>query len=473
MNIVFLNPCLSHRELYGEWDLSDVKSYSTPLGILYLAASARQNGHHVFLVDAQAQGLDLSGTVQQVKGLNPAIVAITAMTISIHRAAEFSQALKKALPLVKIVIGGSHLTALPLETMQAFPTFDFGIIGEGERSFIELLNRMKAQTEISDIKGLVLRKGDGVVINQRQEFIEDLDSLPLPAWDLVQDIPSHYKLSIFGTRQQRSMGLVTSRGCPGQCIFCDTGVFGHRFRCHSADYVLKMITWLYKQYHIRDFLFYDDLFIGNKKRLLEICELLKKNNLKISWSCCARVDFVNPELLKLMHDSGCWMIEYGIESATQEILDFLKKNIKIEQIKNAIAWTRKARIIAKGNFIFGSPLETKETLRQSIDLAINLKLDYFQHTFMTPLPGSKIYEIADKYGLFKKDWRNTNTIRVNFVPCGLTAQELRYFSKMAWRKFYLRPGVVAKEFSKIRNLQGFINLIVAIKAFLKSALFRY
>lgn len=472
MNIVFLNPSLSHKELYGEWDLSDVKSYSVPLGILFLASLARKKGHQASIVDAQALGLSSEQTVQTALSLLPDIVAITAMTISIHRAGEIASRIKKIAPGIKIFVGGSHMTAVPEETMKLFNSFDIGVLGEGEETFSELLDTFVSRKDLVNIQGTAIRNNGTIVINKPREFIKDLDSLCFPAWDLVPDIKTHYRLSIFGTTKRMSMGFVTSRGCPGKCTFCDTSVFGHRLRCHSAGYVTEMVKQLNREYGITDFLFYDDLFVGNKKRLLEFCDILNKDKLKISWSCCARVDYVSPDILKVMKESGCWLIEYGLESGSQKILDFMKKGIKIEQVIRAIQWTKQAKILAKGNFIFGNPLETRETLRESIDFAIKLRLDYFQHTFLTPLPGSEVYNIAEAYGSFDKDWRNTNTFKVSFVPKGLTSEDLVYYSKLAWRKFYLRPLILWQEILKLKNPAAFIRLLTAVRAFLKSAIFR-
>lgn len=472
MKIVFLNPSLTHRELYGEWDLSDVKSYSTPLGILSLASVARQKGHSVHLVDAQALNLDTEQTIKTVLSLGPDLIGITAMTIYMHRAGEIAAMFKKVSPHTKVIFGGPHITALPEETMRLFPSIDIGVLGEGEKAFEEFLDTASSDNDYSRIKGTITRINNNIINNGRRDFIKDLDILPMPAWDLVPDIKSHYRLSVFGTTSRRSMGLVTSRGCPGQCIFCDTGVFGHRFRCYSARYVVETIERLSLDYSVRDFLFYDDLFVGNKARLLEICELLARKDLKITWSCCARVDYVKPDILKIMKKAGCWMIEYGVESGSQKVLDFMKKGVNIEQIMQAMRWTREARIMAKGNFIFGNILETKESLKESIDLAIKAGMDYFQHTFLTPLPGSKAYEIAGDYGDFDKDWRNMNTFKINYIPDGLTRADLMRYSKLAWRRFYLRPRIIWREVTKLSGPGAALKLILAIKAFIKSMLFR-
>jgi radical SAM superfamily enzyme YgiQ (UPF0313 family) len=472
MKISLINPPMSHEELYGEWDMSDVKSTSPPIGLLSLAAVAREAGHEVQLVDALALGYNIEKIVEDIDGFGPGMLCISSMTHSIESAGNLARELKGRYKETPVILGGVHITALPEETMEAYAGVDIGVLGEGERTFIELIDRLESSGDLKAVAGLILRNGDGTYLKTApREFIKDLDELPFPAWDMVAQ-SSKYRLSAYGTKEDNSFGLITSRGCPGQCTFCDQSAFGKNFRGHSAEYIVNQIEELRRTNGVSDFLFYDDLFVANRKRLEKVCALLKERNIKITWSCCSRVDYIKPETLKLMKQSGCWMVEFGIESGSQKLLDFMKKNITLAEAEQGVRLCKEAGILTKGNFIFGNLMETKETLEESINFAIKLDIDYFQHTFLSPLPGSKVYELASEYGEFDRDWKKMNTFVINFVPKGLTREDLIYYSKRAWRRFYLRPKIILHEFGKIKDFASVGRLMLGAKAFVKSAVLR-
>jgi len=303
-------------------------------------------------------------------------------------------------------------------------------------------------------------------------FFNDLDEFPPPAFDLVPNLFNHYRLSVFGTKKFRSIGLVTSRGCSGKCSFCDLGVVGRGFRKVNAKPLISLMKDVWQKYGVTDFLFYDDLFVGNRPRLKELCETIINEKLPFSWSCCARADFLHEDMLKLMKQAGCWLIEIGIESGSQRIIDSMRKNVQKETIRKIVNAVSDAGIVSKGNFIFGNLGETHDSIKESIDFACSTNLSYFQHTFLTPLPGSEIYETAHKHGQFDPSWDKMSTFSINFVPNGFTRQQLVNYSKYAWKRFYLRPRIIWQELKKITSLEDLLRLGLAIKAFLKSAVFR-
>jgi radical SAM superfamily enzyme YgiQ (UPF0313 family) len=264
-----------------------------------------------------------------------------------------------------------------------------------------------------------------------------MDDFPDPAFDLINW--SKYRLSPFGSKKSHSIGLVTSRGCFGQCTFCSRAVFGNKFKAYSVPRLVGMLDRIYKDFGISDFLFYDDLFTGNRQRLTVFCNEILRLNLKFTWSCCSRVDNLDLESLQLMKKAGCWMIEYGIESGSQKILDRMKKNITLNQIRTVLERTRKAGIISKGNFILGNIGETKKTIRETIRFAYDLPLDLMQHTFLAPLPGTECWKEAKNAGAFNDSWQATNTFAINFVPDGLTMDDLKQASRWLTISFYSNP----------------------------------
>lgn len=469
MNIVFVNPPLNKRILHGEWDLSDVDSVTPPLSLLSLASVCREKGFNPSIVDSYAQHLNLNQTIAEVFKKNPNCVGLTATTPALLSALTVARAIKKTKKDVITIIGGSHVTSLPIETMENHQEVDFGVIGEGEETLSDLLNTIFRNGSLQNVSGIVYRDSNNKAhVTPPRPFIGNLDSLPFPAWDLLPSMTDDYHMSIVGTRNKRSTALVTSRGCPGRCTFCDTKTFGRRYRAFSAEYVVSMLEYLKSSYGFEDFLFYDDGFTIIIKRLRQICQMILDRNLNISWSCCARVDHVNSEILNLMHQAGCWQIEYGIESGSQEILDFMKKGITIEQVKRALSETKKAGIMTRGNFILGNLKETTYTLHQSLALALKTDLDYFQQTFLTPYPGSEIYHIANQYGSFDPDLEKMNNMTINFIPTGLTREYLISFSRKAFLRFYLRPKIIISQLKLIRTFEDLSRLIRSFFAFLET-----
>ncbi len=471
MNICLVNPSLSFDGLYGDWDLSAVDSVSPPLGLLLLAAVARQQGHSVSVIDAYAQKLSLKSTAEYIFAQHPDLVGVTATTSSVHAAAEVGKSIKLSNPDLKIIIGGSHITAVPEETFELFPQFDIGVIGEGEETFIELLDCLvDKKRDLAEVKGIIFRKNDNIFRTNIRESEVDMDFLPFPAWDLLPSLTNPYHMSIIGTTSDKSTAVLTSRGCPGSCTFCDTSVFGKKFRAYSANYVIRMIEHLMTNHGIKELLIYDDNFVTDPKRLRQICQILIEKEYNISWSCCARVNMVSPEMLQLMRKAGCWQIEYGIESGSPKILGTMKKYITIDQISRALKWTKEADIMTRGNFIFGYVGETKETLEETLEFILDADLDYFQQTFLTPYPGTEVYQMAAQHGKVNLDWNKMNNLTINFVPQGFTRKDLTHFSKLAFKKFYLRPKIVWAHLRRLRSLKDVRRFIMAIYAFIRTAI---
>lgn len=477
--ILFINPPVDFSVFYGggAMDLSDTKSSSPPIGILHLASMAREYGYGVKIVDAHADGLSIEKILAIVAEYKPHVLCLTAMTIMIDAAAQLTKSIKDYFPEIVTIIGGVHVTAEPIETLRRYPQFDYAVIGEGEIVLIEFLEKYFRDGLLFDksrVLSLIWRKENGeIVANPRRAFFKELDDLPPPSFDLVPSLFSHYRLSVFGTKKFRSVGLVTSRGCTGKCTFCDLGVVGRGYRFMSAPYLINLLSDLNKRYEVNDLLFYDDMFTGNRQRLEAVCNRLIELGSPYSWSCCSRVDFVQYlDILQLMKKAGCNLIEFGIESGSQRILDSMRKNTTKEKIREVISKTHDAGIITKGNFIFGLPGETHESIRETIDFACSLKLDYAQHTYLQPLPGSELYESAGRYGMFDPSWDKFNTFRINFIPTGFTENDLVWYSKYFWIKFYLRPHVIWREIQKLKGTESYQRLWLAIKSFFKVVLFR-
>lgn len=474
--ILFINPPVDFSVFYGDgaMDLSDTKSSSPPIGILHLASMAREYGYQVDILDAHAESSTIKQILKRVAEFKPQFLCLTAMTIMIDASAQIAKVVKEYFPEIITIIGGVHVTAEPIETLRRYSQFDYAVVGEGEIVLVDFLDAWNKKRSLSEVQSLVWRYGDEIKVNQRRKFFKELDDFPFPAFDLVgKNLFSHYRLSVFGTKKFRSVGLVTSRGCTGKCEFCDLGVVGRGYRFMSADYLIQHLKELNEKYQVNDLLFYDDMFTGNRKRLEDFCNAMIAAGNPFSWSCCSRTDFIQYlDILELMRDAGCHTLEFGVESGCQRILDSMRKNVTKERIAEVIDRATKAGIKTKANFIIGHLGETHDSIEETIKFAKSLNVNYVQHTHMVALPGSGMYEHANKFATFDPDWAKCNTFRINLIPNGLTEKDLVWYSKKFWRSFYMRPHIALQEFKKIKTGEDLYRLWLALKSFIKITLFR-
>jgi len=448
--------------MYGE--LANAGAAEASVGLCSLAAATRQARYETQIIDSVALNLSNEELAQKIVATEPNFVGISVVTLAAYSAGDLAARIKKLNPKIIIIIGGVHITSVPEETMAKFPSFDIGVIGEAEITIVELLNALKENKELNNIPGLIIRKDASLKITAKREFIKDLDSLPLPAWDLLPDLHHYYKPPAWSLNQDTSMLIISSRGCSNACIYCDRGCFGTFVRIHSADYVVKMIGDLYKNYGIKQFRINDDNFILFKSRTREICNKIIEAKLPIKWSCFGRADSVEPELLGLMKKAGCWQISYGVETGSQEIHNLENKNLTLQQIEDAIRLTKKAGIRTIGFAMIGHPNETKKTIKSTIKFCKQLALDDFKIAFLTPYPNTPLYHYAEKYGTLNKDWRKMNAyVEPCFIPYGITKQEMIKYRKLAYFQFYLRPKIIFSHLSQIENPK---QIIILIKGFL-------
>ena len=446
------------EERYGP--LAKAGSRLPPLGLCNLAAVAQKTAADVSIIDAPALGLDTKQTFDRIAAFGPDFIGITAVTISINNAAKLAKYIKEKGLRAPVVLGGPHVTAVPEETLKRFPEFDFAVIGEGEETFLELITKTNGKLSLEEIKGTAFRKNGHIIFSPPRPFIENLDLLPLPAWQFLSGFPETYSQSVMRSRRFPSACLITSRGCYGKCTFCDTACFGRKPRNHSAEYVIALIKILINKYGVKDLSFYDDNFIAFPKRISKICEIITNEKLDITWSCDARIDAVRSiDQLKMLKKAGCWQICYGIESGSQKILDEVKKNITREKIKQVVEWTVGAGILVKGFFMMGLPLETEETIEETIKFAKELPLANAHITFTTPLPGSELYKTADRYGSFDNDWSKMNMWNPIFIPYGVNRRLLQKGKKKFFREFYLRPRIIYIHLKMIKQPRQLLSLI--------------
>lgn len=460
-DLLLINPPITLEERYGSF--ASVGSQAPPLGLCYLAASARKHGYSVQIIDAPALNMDIPSTMAEIAKIDADLIGVTASTVSIFRASELAKTIKESGIKAPVMIGGPHVSSLPRETLQEFPQFDLGVINEGELTLPEIIACHKQGKYTGGIAGIVYREGEEILLSPPRKNIEDLDILPYPAWDLLPYLPKHYKPSPHSYRRLPSSSLMSSRGCNGTCTFCARPFMGEKYRAHSAAYTLDMIERLVVDYGIKDIMFYDDNFLLDKKRVKTICEELLKKNYKISWSCLARPEITSVDLFDLIKKAGCWQIAYGIESADQTILDNIKKRVTLERISEVIKKTNQAGIHSRGYFMIGCPGETEATIEKTTRFIRESGLKDFHVTFCTPMPGAELFDTAQNHGTFERDWKKLGFWDPVFIPSGMTKEQLIENHRRMYRKFYLRPSIVLRYLFKltITNPRSLINTLQA------------
>ncbi len=461
--VYLLYPPISKEERYSS-EIGSAGGTQIPLGIYYVAAYLRENGFEIMLSDAEAENLQVEDILKQIHDFNPRYVGISSTTVAFHRALETANGVKDLYPDKIIILGGPHITS-NVEHAMSFNVFDYGVIREGEITMVKLLETLISEAPLDNINGIAYRsKSDELKVAPAREYIHNLDTLPFPAYDLIRNI-DNYAPPPCNYKTLPVINIITSRGCPYQCTFCDKNSFGNGYRQRSPENMVKEIKYLRDTFSVREIAFVDDTFLLNKERIYRLFELLDRENIKFHWTCMSFINNIDIELLKYIKDKGCWHISFGIESGDREILKTIRKNITLEKCERVISWCRQLKIKTKGFFILGHPGETRETIERTIDFASKLKLDDIVVTINTPIPGTQQYAEATKYGtLDETDWSQYNYWRPVFLPFGMTRELLLEKHREIYRRFYLRPRILIRYLLSIFSRGGCKRLFTIMKA---------
>ncbi|MDD5472791.1 MAG: radical SAM protein [Candidatus Methanoperedens sp.] len=451
--VVLINPRWRTSKLYGFKFLGH--GIFMPLGLAYIAGYLDSKGIDVLFVDAEAEKLTDTDVLNKVRIFKPDVIGVTCATSTFPYALSLSTQLKQHLS-VPIVFGGVHSTQSPKDVLK-YGEIDFVIMGEGEITFYELIKEILGERNFKDVKGLAYKDKDDAHINEPREFIQDLDDLPMPFYKGVP-IKKYKPYAYQPTQTLPFMTLFSSRGCPFNCIFCETKVMcGKKVRFHSPQRVIDDILYLNSEFGVRNFQFFDDTLTVNKKRVEKICELIKENNLDISWNCLSRVDTINTDLLKKMNAAGCELIAFGVESGDDTILKNIRKGCTTVQAEAAFKAAREANMVIRAFFMIGNPEETKETVLKTIQFSKYLDPDFVNFSITTPFPNSELWDLYEKAGYIKHDAHTDFTMfhkpAIN-LP-GLSSEELSDFAKRAHSEFYLRPGYILRRLKEIKNFGQF------------------
>ncbi len=445
MKVLLINPPYSPYQRYGR-KLGKIGGIVEPLGLAYIASFLREyrRYHEIKILDAIAMRMSVSEVIDYILNTHVDVVGISTFTPAYPIVNKIVTKLKQKNPKIVTVIGGPHASALPMETLQEMPFVDYLIKGEGELTFLELLDYLEGRKRIKDIKGVGYRRNSEIIINKDREYIENLDILPLPARDLLpmdryRPLPSWYvRLPCYT--------IISSRGCPFRCVYCFKNL-GYKYRTHSVNRILEEIEFLVSKYRAREIIFYDDVFTFDRDRVKEICDRMISLGLhkKTKWAVFSRVDCVDEEILDKMYKAGCRRIHYGVESASIQILKAIGKEISLEQIKKIFSLSKKIGYEVTGYFMIGLPQETREDTLKTIEFAKQLQPDWVQFTLTIPFPGTSLYYMAKRTGeLMNEKWENYQSWAswagkdLPYVPKGRDEKELKEFQIKAMKDFYLR-----------------------------------
>ena len=428
-----------------------------PLSLAWVAAIAERAGHDVEIIDARTLRLTPDDVAGRLRRTKPDVVGFMMTTYMFRETLEWIRGVKRELPGVKVVVGGYNLRVYPQASVSP-PEIDFGCFNSAYETFPRLLAALENNASLDGVPGLIYKRA-GRIIQTDYGKDPDFEDYPNPARHLL---PNELYAE-FPTERKNFTVMVTSKGCPRGCEFCEAGRTLYNPR--SVSTVANEIQECCDRYGIREIDIFDYDFLVDRKRVIGICDEILKRNLNVLWACRARIDSVDGELLTKMKAAGCGRIYFGIESGVQELLDRVKKRLTIEQVHEAIRMTQRHGIRALGFFMTGLPGETRETLRQTVKFAMSLRLDYVQFSKTTAKPLTQLWRsLVDETGY--DYWREYILGNAEEAPLQrpwteLSNEEIDHLTKKAYIKFHSRPFFLLRSVLKVKSYDEFKRKVLA------------
>jgi anaerobic magnesium-protoporphyrin IX monomethyl ester cyclase len=456
-----------YLDLYG--NLKTAAGRYFPLGLGYIASYLRKyGGHEVRMYEPEAQRLSRDDILKLIREFSPEVIGITCATPNFMRAIELARSCKTISSAI-VIIGGVHASAIPEFIIERYADcIDSVVVGEGEKTMLALVSSYEQGTPLEHVNGLAYMKDDQVIRTGQRDFIEDLDSLPFPARDLIpQDL---FAPNMHNARYRNCMTILTSRGCPFNCSFCAARIVsGKKYRMHSPEYVLTEMEMLKKDYCAKQLIITDDTFTINHDRLERICRGMINKKLNLSWFCFSQVTTVNREILELMKAAGCYSIGFGIESADAAILKQMGKPITPEKAKETVKTSNKLGLKTQAFYILGSPGETRTQMEKTIAFSRDVNAVLSFYNMLVPYPGTREFDhYFSGMPLEKIEWENFVAVGEHCVleRSALPAADLQAMIARANTNYYLHPLRILNLLRHIRTpyelanyLRGGISLV--------------
>jgi anaerobic magnesium-protoporphyrin IX monomethyl ester cyclase len=450
-----------------------------PIWLAYVTGVLEQDNFDVTLLDSCADGLDLAATLEKVKAIKPQLVVLDTSTPSIYADIDTGARIKELFPDCCIALIGTHPTALPKDTLEINAAIDVVVVGEADYTVRDLARAIKTKgfndrlVLFSDIKGLAWRHKDRIVINPAREFIANLDELPF----VSKVYKKHLKIEnyFFAACDFPEVQIMTARGCIARCSFCvyPQTIHGLKYRTRGAKNIADEFVWIKENLpQVREVGIEDDVFSGSQKRVVEFCQELISRKIKLKWYCNVRAD-LKFETMQWMKKANCVLVTVGYESANAQILKNIEKNITPENIVEFSKNCKKAGLLVRGCFMAGNRGETKETLNESLDMALKIMDDTMQFFPLIVYPGTRDFDWAMKEKLISfttyadyltPDGNHNSVVR---MP-DMDSDEIRQWCDYARNKYYLRPRYIAYKFwQQLTNPSDIRRTLKTSKRFLK------
>ena len=451
------------------------------LGLGYLASALREKGHIVSMLHCMKEKMDYNQYETFLKNKEFDAVGFQLFSYDLDSVKKHLAILKKILPSAFVILGGPHPSAAPSHTMEYLKDADFAFCGEADTGLPELINKIPLlfkkplakdgfgpQEILKSIPGLIWRHDGEIIVNEKK-YVENLDELAFPSWDLMD--PREYPEAPHGafTKNFPVAPMIITRGCPFSCTFCaGHTVSGKKVRKRTIPNVMAEIEYLMSNFGVKEITLEDENFTLHKDLVEEFCNELLKRSWAITWSCPSgvRLDTLSPKLLSLMEKSGCYSFGIGIESGSQRMLDAFHKQLTVEKIKEQMDILKKTKIKTTGFFLLGYPSETEKSLIETIEFAKALPIHRAQFNNFMPLPGSEIYNTLKREGLLNGvEWGKFFVHDVAYVPDGLSRKQLKRFRQKAYLEFYFRPRILL---NILREIKSFKHLKYLLRRFIDS-----
>lgn len=459
MKILLLIPPTDLKKSYGK-----LKSFSNPqpsIGIAYIASVLRENGHEVIIVDAYVNSFSLTDILGKIRENSPDAVGISVLTPSADVVYEISRNIRDEFPAITIIMGNMHASLFSDDVLLKNYA-DYVVHREGELTMVELLSALENNMDVQGVQGISYKKGDVIVNNPLRPHIEDLDSLPVPAWDL-------FPMDMYSTDPRTEvkkgfteMQMLATRGCPNQCTFCSSRTersMGRKYRTRSPKSVVDEMVYMHDKFGSEVFSFMDLAFPLVKRYATDLCNEIINRGVadKFKWVTECRVKPLDEEMLRLMKKAGCVRVCFGIESGNDRILKLLKKNFTTDDVRRAVTLANNAGLEIDGMFMIGLPEETEETINQTVDFAIKLKLRYAILNIFVPYPGCELWDtLMSQDKISFRSWNEFTSYPTYsggepvYVPDSLSKETLMKLQTRAMKRYYLRPRFI---FHELKNFK--------------------